>query len=286
MIGIPTVTLLWKSAETIQSRQEKICSVQILKKTKTHKRSLTCSNWSSILERFFHGDKTKGFGGWLGHASWRHYAFSCDEYQRAAVSAEELEGENNLTSFWSGSKKEGFSWRHHSWWYVSSIQLLNDDRCMSGDMTAILILRFSSFFFFLINNATNVHFGGWFATVEYQLWKISFKFFTGINFLTWFHVAVPFCLPFIGPSFLLPSHLSFIDSRWGAVACWALRLDERTIRIQRCIIDHTVRSSSFCAPALFLLFLYLISKTLFVCQVFFILLCNSLLFLSMDKWAK
>lgn len=141
-------------------------------------------------------------------------------------------------------------------------------------------------FFFLINNATNVHFGGWFATVEYQLWKISFKFFTRINFLTWFHVAVPFCLPFIGPSFLLPSHLSFTDSRWGAVACWALRLDERTIRIQRCIIDHTVRSSSFCAPALFLLFLYLISKTLFVCQVFFILLCNSLLFLSMDKWAK
>lgn len=72
----------------------------------THKRSLTCSNWSSVLQRFFHGDKTIGFGGWLARAARQRYGFSCDESQRAAASAEELKGWINLTSFCLGREKK------------------------------------------------------------------------------------------------------------------------------------------------------------------------------------
>lgn len=63
MKGIPTVALLWKSAKPIQSCQEKICFVQIKIKKNNPQAQLSCSNWSSVLQRLLHGDKTKGFGG-------------------------------------------------------------------------------------------------------------------------------------------------------------------------------------------------------------------------------
>lgn len=228
-------------------------------KKKTHKRSLTCSNWSSFLQRFLHGDKTKGFGGWLVRAARRHQAFSCDESQPGAVSSEALKGVEIIWQFpdqGGGEKKRDF---HEDiiadgMWYS----------CWTMTDACPVMWRPSWFwgfllFFFLKNNATNVHIGGWIATVEHHLWKSSFQFLNRIHFRLIFHqnpTAVPCCFPFIVPTILVPSHLPFIDRGRGAVARWALWLLERTATIQRCIIDHTARSSSLRASAFFLLFPY------------------------------
>lgn len=124
-----TVTLLWKSTEPIQSCQEKMCWVRIKKQQQTtHKRSLTYSNWSSVLQKF------QWLSGACGSARLRVFMWWIPAQQSPLRS---WRGEKNQTSFWSRSKKE----RHHSWRYVPAVER---DRRMLGDVTAILIWKFSS----------------------------------------------------------------------------------------------------------------------------------------------
>lgn len=115
------------------------------------------------------------------------------------------------------------------------------------------------------------------TVADLKLWSIrwgkihlnsSLGFISGSYFIKT-QLQFPSVFPSLRLRFFLPSHLSFIDRGRGAVACWALRLDEGTIRIQRCIIDHTVQRSSLCAPSLFFLFLYWFQSIFFSVWFFF-----------------
>lgn len=190
MIGIPAVALLWKSTEPIQSRQEKTCSAQMKKKKKKPASAASpASNWSSVLQRVpsrWQNQRLWRLIGACGSTAWCVFMWWIPANSSLGCGVET--GGNNLTSSWSGrgEKKEGFSWRRHSWRHVPSIR---QRWSMHVRWRACGHLDFEvlCFSFFKINNATRVHI---------SCGKSSFEFFAGINFRLTFHqspTAAPCC---------------------------------------------------------------------------------------------